>query len=89
VDRWRQRRVPGWRRRQPGDGGGQVDSGAQVGGVQWRVGSRATVVGMSAALHRWVAAVGSWVAARRWVAVGSCGSPRVGRNKVTVAVLSL
>jgi hypothetical protein len=57
--------------------------------VQWRVGSRATVVVMSAALHRWAAAVGSWVAARRWVAVGSCGSPRAGWDKVTVAVLSL
>jgi hypothetical protein len=57
--------------------------------VQWRVGSWATAVGMSAALHRWAAAVGSWVAARRWVAVGSCGSPRVGQDKVAVAALSL
>jgi hypothetical protein len=57
---------------QLGDGGWQVDSGAQVGGDRRRVGSRATAVGRSAAARRWAATVGSRAAARRWAAVGSC-----------------
>jgi hypothetical protein len=46
-------------------------------------------VGRSTAVHRWTAVVGSRVAACRWAVVGSCGSPRVGQDKVVVTVLSL
>jgi hypothetical protein len=74
---------------QPGDGGGQVSSGAQVGGGRRRVGSQAPAVGRSVVARRWVAAAGSRAVTRRWAAVGSYGSPHMGRDKVVVVVLSL